>query len=56
MKLVPVYEPKDIIIEFKTNFPSNIDIKVNTGFLKQSSSNNGFRYWVELKFAYDGKG
>ena len=55
MKLVPVYEPKDIVIEFKTDFPSNIDIRVDTGFHKQSSSNNGFRYWVELEFADDEK-
>lgn len=55
MKLVPVYEPKDIVIEFKTDFPSNIDIKVNTSCLKQSDSYNGFRNWVELEFAYDEK-
>jgi hypothetical protein len=53
MKLVPVYEPKDITIEFKTDFPSNVDIEVNTGCLKQSNKKNGLRYWVESEFTYD---
>ena len=55
MKLAPIYEPKDITIEFKTDFPSNLDIKVDTGSLKESNKNNGFRYWVELEFTYNEK-